>query len=102
MRLLSYAIDDSLKLSFSGAVEVTVTFDSGEQRWCFFFTPQGLAYCGDLVPGSDIRLHLGVPHMLVTSRLDTDIIKTVLHELDSSGKLVEHTCPLRRDTNIAS
>ena len=101
MRLRSYSIDDPLELSATGAVEVTVTFDSGEQRWCFFFTPEGLTRCGDLLPASDVRLHLGVPHMLVASRLDADIIQAALHDLDSSGQLVEHTCPLPRESNVA-
>ena len=94
MKLKSYTIDDPLELSATGAVEVTVTFDTGEQRWCFFLTPEGLARCGDLLPDSDVRLHLGVSHMIVVSRLDATIIETVLRGLDRSSELVEHTRPL--------
>jgi hypothetical protein len=94
MRLKSFTIDDSLSLAPKGAVEVTVTFDTGERRWCFFFTPHALSRCGDFLDGSDVRLHLGVPHMFVLSRIDSALIEKVLRSLDTAGELVEHTVPL--------
>jgi hypothetical protein len=95
MRLKSFTIDDPLDLASRSAVEVTVTFDTGDRRWCFFFTPEGLSRCGDFLDGSDIRLHLGVPHMLVLTRVDGQIIERVLTTLDAKGELVEHTAPLQ-------
>ena len=94
MRLKSFTIDDPLSLAPTGAVEVTVTFDTGERRWCFFFTPDALSRCGDFVDDSDVRLHLGVPHMFVLSRIDSVLIEKVLRSLDTAGELVEHTVPL--------
>ncbi len=95
MRLKSFTIDDPLSLAPTGAVEVTVTFDTGERRWCFFFTLEALSRCGDFVDGSDVRLHLGVPHMFILSRVDHKLIEKVLRRLDTEGELVEHTLSLR-------
>ena len=94
MQLKSFTIDDPVSRAPTGAVEVTVTFDTGERRWCFFFTPDTLSRCGDFVDGSDVRLHLGVPHMLVLSRIDSVLIEKVLRSLDTAGELVEHTVQL--------
>ena len=94
MRLKAFTIDVPLSLAPTGAVEVTLTFDTGERRWCFFFTPEALSRAGDCVDGSDVRLHLGVPHMFILSQIDAGLIEKVLRELDRSGELVEHTAPL--------
>ena len=91
MRLKSVTIHDPLDLAVDVAIEVTVTFDNGERRWCFFFTPDALSRCGDIVDGTDVRLHLGVPHMFVLSQVDRDLIERVLRMLDATGELVEHT-----------
>jgi hypothetical protein len=89
-----YSIDDDLSGADSGAVEVTVTMSDGSRRWLFFMTPAGLAACGDQLPGTQVRLHLGEWHMIVVSELSRDIIERVLHYLDEAGALEMRTIPL--------
>jgi len=92
-KLKSFTIDDDLSIASRGAIEVTVSMENGERRWCFFFTPEGLSRCGDMVDGSAVRVHPGVAHMIVVSRIDEGIIEKVLCALDVSGALLEHTIP---------
>jgi hypothetical protein len=76
------------------AIEVEVTFDTGEIRWCYFMTPQALGTCGDLLEGTDdVRVHPGAPHMIVASTLDRGIIGRALAQLDRDGELYAHTAP---------
>lgn len=65
--------------------------DDGSERWCFFFDPGRLALVGDLVEGTEVRLHLGVRHMIVVSKLSEEVIERVLLQLDGSGDLLNHT-----------
>ena len=91
--MLKYQIDDSIEEALKCAIEVTVDFN-GEKRWCFFATPQLLASVGDWVDGTQVRVHLGVPHMIVVSELDEEIIDRVLQKLYNGGQLETHTTPL--------
>jgi hypothetical protein len=92
--MLAYTIDDLIADPLSSCVEVTVDFGDGHRRWCFFATPQALAACGDWVEGTRVRLHLGVPHMIIVSELSEGIIDRVLRQLDAEDKLEAHTAPL--------
>jgi hypothetical protein len=93
-RLVEYRITDDLRLRNEIAIEVDVLFDSGERRWCYFMTPQALATCGDLLKGSrDVRVHPGVQHMIVCSRLDEEIVENTLQQLDREDELYVHTVP---------
>ena len=92
--MLPYTIDDPIAEPPSAAVEVTVDFGGSGKRWCFFITPEELASVGDWVDGTDIRVHLGVPHMIVVSELNEDIIDRVLRQLYTEGQLEAHTIPL--------
>lgn len=90
---MNFQIDDPIETADRLAIEVTVTLPGGEHRWCFFMTPEALRACGDLVPSSNVRVHLGAPHMIVVSRLDENVIRTVLSDLSDQGALVRHTLP---------
>ncbi len=92
--LQSYTIDDDLAHADRGAIEVSVTLADGRSRWLFFMTPSALMACGDWVEGTQVRVHLGVPHMLVVGTVSADIIERVLKQLDASGELEHHTLPL--------
>ena len=72
------------------AIEVEVTFKSGEKRWCYFMTPAALSVCRDYVPGTDVRFHYDQNHMIVVSAIDEDIIALALKHLDSEHLL--HKC----------
>lgn len=91
--MIRYHIDDSIKEPLTHSVEVTVELN-GKKRWCFFMTPELLASVGDLVEGTDARVHLGVPQMIVVSELNEDIIDRVLRELYQKGDLEKHTVPI--------
>ncbi len=92
--MLAYTIDDLIADPLTYCVEVTVDFGDGHKRWCFFATPQALAACGDWVEGTRVRLHLGVPHMIVVSELSEGIIDRVLRQLYAEDELKAHTAPL--------
>ena len=92
--LRSYTIDDDLAQADRAAIEVTVTLADGRRRWLFFMTPAALAACGNWVEGTEVRVHLGVPHMVVVATVSTDIIERVLRQLDASGELEHRTLPL--------
>ena len=94
MALASFKLDDPLDRPHEGAVEVTITLDSGEARWCFFMTPDRLAQVGDYVSGTRVRAHYDAPHMIVVSELSEDIIGKVLGQLDSEGALERCSKPL--------
>jgi hypothetical protein len=91
---LHYTIGDPIVDPLSACVEVTVDFDEGHKRWCFFATPMALASCGDWVEGTRVRLHLGVPHMIIVSELNEGVIDRVLRQLHARGELEQHTTRL--------
>lgn len=90
----SIQIQDDPTRQEDGGVEVVITFDTGERRWCFFITPSSLERVGDLVDGFPARYHIGVPHMIVVSMMSAPIIESVLHELDARGEIESCTCGL--------
>jgi ribosomal protein S19 len=87
--LKSFTIDDNV--TSVGSVEVTIELHNGQQRWCFFITPESLGKVGDFVPDTDVRIHLGVQHMIVVSQLDEEIIEKALNYIDYQGRLEEQT-----------
>lgn len=89
--IASYRIEDPLDRPEEGAVEVVLQLSDGQRRWCFFFTPERMALVGDWVEGTQVRMHLGVTHMIVVTELKPEIIDRVLRELDAKGLLLEHT-----------
>ena len=89
--LHAFQITDPLDRPEQGAVEVVVRLDDGTDRWCFFLDPERLTLVGDRVHDTEVRLHRGVPHMIVVSHLSEDVIGRVLRQLDREGALLEHT-----------
>jgi hypothetical protein len=92
--IASYRIEDRLDRPEEGAVEVVLQLSDGQRRWCFFFTPERMALVGDWIEGTQVRMHLGVTHMIVVAELTPEIIDRVLRELDAKGLLLEHTRPV--------
>jgi len=90
----SYTIDDDLSGADAGAIEVTVTLADERRRWCFFMTPQALAACGDWVPGTQVPMHLGEPHMIVVREVSRPIIEAILRLIEREGELERRTLPL--------
>ena len=91
--IASYRIDDRLDRPREGAVEVVLELADGRRRWCFFLTPERMSLAGDWVEGTQVRMHLGVNHMIVVTELSRDIIDRVLRELEAKNLLLEHTQP---------
>jgi hypothetical protein len=89
---MTFTIDDPLHGADTGAIEVIVRVSDGTTaRWCFFMTPEALRSCGDTLESHpDVRVHIGVPHMFVVSR----IIEEVLRDLEARGELLAHTLPI--------
>jgi hypothetical protein len=92
--LRSYTVEDAFTGEPDIGVEVVVELTSGERRWCYFMTPTSLARCGDLIPGTAVRLHFGAPHMIVTSALSPEIIDRALRHIDARGELLAATRPV--------
>ncbi|MDH3300973.1 MAG: hypothetical protein OES24_10750 [Acidimicrobiia bacterium] len=54
-------------------------------------TPAALASCGDCLGDRNVRVHLGVPHMIIVSEISGEIIEEALRDLEAAGALEEHT-----------
>ena len=91
--MFPYTIDDPIEVPLTCSVEVTVDFPSGK-RWLFFVTPDLLARVGDVIEGTQSRLHLGERNRIVVSDLSPTIIGSVLQQLADSGELESRTLPL--------
>ena len=73
---------------------MTIELSDGERRWCFFLTPDAMKRCGDWVEGTQVRFHVGVPHMIVVAELSEDVIRRILEGRDRDGELEAHTMAL--------
>ena len=91
MTMTSFNIEDDLANASRGAIEVVVSFVGAGDRWCFFMTPAALSACGDWIPGTNVRVHVGVAHMFVVSEIDESVIRQVLELSDEAGELLAHT-----------
>jgi len=69
MKIRSIKIEDPIELHKTGAIEVTVFTSTGERRWCFFFTPEGMSSCGNFIEGTSVRFHYGASHMILVSEI---------------------------------
>ena len=78
-----------------GSIEVTIELADGQQRWCFFVTPERL---GELNSGTDLlnaRLILyHVPHMIVVDRLTPHVITLALQHIEHQGEILRCTLAL--------
>jgi len=84
-------IEDPIELSKTGAIEVIVTLETGERRWCFFFTPEGAGACGNWIEGTKIRFHYGASHMIIVSEISETIIHAALKDIEKQGLINECT-----------
>lgn len=85
---IPHTITDPLSTQLTHAIEVTLHFPDGQNRWCFFVRPQALAAFGDTLGDSGIRLHYGAPHMIVVdAELTPVLIAQVLAQLEAAGEL---------------
>lgn len=91
--MLSYTIDDPIASPLQHSVEVTIDFPSGP-RWLFFITPDLLGRVGNTVGNTSVRVHLGVPHMVIVSEISAEIIDSVLRQLDADEDLEKRTVAL--------
>lgn len=91
MNIESIEIKDPIELHRTGAIEVSVTTNAGDKRWCFFLTPEGMAACGDWIDGTKVRFHYGASHMIFVSEISESIIKAALRDIDKQGMLEKCT-----------
>jgi hypothetical protein len=93
MKLKSIKIEDPIELHKTMAIEVTIETNTGEKRWCFFFTPEGMSSCGDFIEGTNVRFHYGAPHMILVSKISQSIIKSALRDIENQGEVELCTIP---------
>jgi hypothetical protein len=75
-------------------VEVVIRLSNGQRRWCIFATAEALAGMGDPLEETEVRLLYGVPHVIVVTAFNREIIRRVLHYIDRQGELLACTKPL--------
>lgn len=92
--LVAFEIEDDLAAADRGAIEVRLHMTDGRDRWCFFMTPSAFKSCGDWVPGTRVRVHLGVAHMIVVSEIDEEVVRRTLEDLDQRGEIANHSLDL--------
>ena len=91
MNIECIEIKDPLKMAARAAIEVHIKTTNGENRWCFFFTPVGIAACGEFIEGTNVRFHHGASHMIVVSEISEKIIEAALKDIENRGVLRECT-----------
>jgi hypothetical protein len=93
--LQSFTIDDNLEAQVSRAIEVTLLFDGGVRRWCYFMRVEALMACGDWIDGTQTRVHYGAPHMIVVAgALSREVIELALKHIEAQGELEQCSLPL--------
>lgn len=91
----SFILRDDLATQDTGAIEVELLMRDGTRRWCYFMTPSALAACGDWIEGTPIRIHYGVPHMIVVAgRLTEETIGRALMHIARGGEIEKHSLPI--------
>jgi len=89
--IVNIEIEDPIELSKTGSIEVIVTLDTGERRWCFFYTPEGAGACGNWIEGTKVRFHYGASHMIIVSEISETIIRAALKDIEKQGLINECT-----------
>jgi len=89
--IASIEIEDPIELSKTASIEVIVTLQNRERRWCFFFTPEGAAACGNWIEGTKVRFHYGASHMIIVSEISETIIRAALKDIEKQGLINECT-----------
>jgi hypothetical protein len=93
-QLEAIRICDDLASAATAAIEVEISLSDGHRRWCFFATPEALRQFGDWITGTTIRIHYGVPHLIIVEQLEEAIINQALRYIESQGDLLVCTRPL--------
>lgn len=121
--LASFSIDDAILSATDDYVEVTLTFDDGRERWCFFITPEyiarslsrrhpepkplkgnedfitSIAFLGETLTtetGTEFGM-VYAPHMIVVSEMSESVIAETLRYLEVMGELEDCSKPMLRD-----
>jgi hypothetical protein len=96
--MVSYTVDDRIENGTNDWVDVTITFNTGERRWCSFATPLALAThsrMGDFTNESNIHYYCGMNHVIVTNELSFEQIGEILKHMDSQDDLMKSSRPLK-------
>lgn len=118
--LASFTIDDAILSPTDDYVEVTLTFDDGSERWCFFITPEyiaksldrrhpearapkgqdefapSIAFLGETLT-TETGTQFGMvyaPHMIVVSELSESVVAETLRYLEVMGELEDCSKPM--------
>ncbi|MBA3824985.1 MAG: hypothetical protein H0X24_13950 [Ktedonobacterales bacterium] len=80
----------------SNAIDVTITFNDGHQRWCTFITPDIMKNLDGefIVEGSQLFFY-GNPHLIIVSELSDRFIKESVSYITKHGKIIESTLLLK-------
>ncbi|AZA78969.1 hypothetical protein EG347_16335 [Chryseobacterium sp. G0186] len=81
--IASIHIDDEILDEESDAVEVTIEFTNSDKYWMTFSTPKYL----DLILND--KPYFSVRHFIFIKKLNEDIIKSTIHELDKQNELIQ-------------
>lgn len=91
LMMVSYTVDDEIEDRTNAWVEVTITFNTGERRWCSFATPLALARSGDFIPTTNIYFHYDLQHIIVANELTVEWIGEMLKSIEAQNALVRCT-----------
>jgi hypothetical protein len=92
VRLVRMTIDDPLDRP---SVDVVLEFSDGQQRWCYFITPETLSRCSGYAQVDGERLlSFGSRHEIVVSSITRGLIEQSLSYMESQGKLLDCTLPI--------
>jgi hypothetical protein len=95
LTMVSYTVDDKIENRSHAWVEVTITFNTGEHRWCSFTTPLALAEYGNFIPNTTIRFHYGLSHVIIANELSVELIGDMLKHVEAQNELMRCTLPLK-------
>ncbi|MFD0588733.1 hypothetical protein ACFQZE_12100 [Paenibacillus sp. GCM10027627] len=83
-------IDDDSENSIE-LIEITITFSTGNKRWCWICTKAGLIdYIDRNMDGSVFYLE----NRIVVKDFNYDVVNEALHELDQQNQIIGATRPL--------
>ncbi len=94
-QLVQVVVQGKIEEPCMSPVEVVVGLSNGQTRWCFFVTPNALATLNQIQFDSGIVNVYGVPHMIVVSVLNEQIIRQALESIDKQGELEGCTLPIK-------
>lgn len=83
-------INDDIACHTERAIEVVVQL-SGESRYCYFATPDGLRNFGDWIPGTNARIHYDDNDLIIVSEISEEIIVSAIHAIEEEGRLTACT-----------